>query len=662
MASIRASKPNNCKRVNAEEAQRRLIKNELPLTIKQWGGSTNSNSVFVDHDYGEFTAKYSHAISGHTKHPSRKRDARISQIGAEAQLLKAPNNITLVTWGGNASNLSVFMDPEYGEFSGKLTGVVRGTNMHPERGKLNRKTKGENLKLGEEEATIRLAKTMQHLQIKHWGGSATASSIFTDLEFGEFEGKYSVISTGAKVHPKRKEVINASRIASSKLSLTEAKQRLLKFNEPVTILEWGGSLLSKSTFLHDGIETRTSLHSFLRRKEAGKQLQSKSSKKLWTQQAYKEKVKEGSKHIDYERVLEQRKQTMLKVYNVEHALQDPQILEKFRTTNLRRHGSEHYMQTEKGKEHISTLSLESGRTHMFDGKTMQELAKTYGKAYTTIQAQIKKYGFEYLDKVKRQGQCQLNLLETKMLNALQLEEWEIKNQVTIGKFRPDFLINNKVIVDIDGLFWHSDFILKDKAHALRRKNFLEAKGFKVLIFREDEVHNQLPIVLSIIRHNLGLSTQRVYARNTEIREISAKEATQLLEQWHLMGAGTGRTFTLQHNGQVVAIIRIKKRGKGLEVSRFACKPNVAIVGGFSKLIKQIRREMPDLPILTFIDQRYGSGNYLKTLGFIKKPTHQSFKWTNGSKCKHRMAYKGNSGYTAGFHKIWDCGQTPWVLP
>lgn len=63
--------------------------------------------------------------------------------------------------------------------------------------------------------------------------------------------------------------------------------------------------------------------------------------------------------------------------------------------------------------------------------------------------------------------------------------------------------------------------------------------------------------------------------------------------------------------------------------------------------------LPNLDILTFIDQRYGK--YLKDLGFIEQPT-------NGKKCFHRLHFKGNSGYKEGLAKIWDCGQTPWMLP
>ena len=66
------------------------------------------------------------------------------------------------------------------------------------------------------------------------------------------------------------------------------------------------------------------------------------------------------------------------------------------------------------------------------------------------------------------------------------------------------------------------------------------------------------------------------------------------------------------------------------------------------------------PLITFIDLRYGSGNYLANLGFIYQGAYPSFKWTDGKNTFNRMKFPGSSGYAQGCARLWDCGQAKWL--
>lgn len=86
-----------------------------------------------------------------------------------------------------------------------------------------------------------------------------------------------------------------------------------------------------------------------------------------------------------------------------------------------------------------------------------------------------------------------------------------------------------------------------------------------------------------------------------------------------------------------------------------------VVGGFSKLLKHaIKLEQPQF-VISFVDQRYGSGDYLQQLGFEKESEHVSFVWVKNNRTYHRMIFPGNSGYENGAVKLWDCGQAKWIL-
>ena len=99
---------------------------------------------------------------------------------------------------------------------------------------------------------------------------------------------------------------------------------------------------------------------------------------------------------------------------------------------------------------------------------------------------------------------------------------------------------------------------------------------------------------------------------------------------------------------------------GLDVSRFCHKLKTNVIGGFSKLIKYVEKTLNPNFIQTFIDLRYGSGEYLKDLGFEKKTEYISFSWIKNSDRVHRMNFPGNSGYEKGFNKLWDCGQAKYI--
>ena len=130
-----------------------------------------------------------------------------------------------------------------------------------------------------------------------------------------------------------------------------------------------------------------------------------------------------------------------------------------------------------------------------------------------------------------------------------------------------------------------------------------------------------------------------------------------------MGHGRGKSYALIDNNKVVSAIQVKWKSlkeKTLEVSRFCSTIGTTVVGGYSKLLKHVEDTNQPKKIITFVDERYGSGDYLLSLGFQKQKSHISFSWTDGTKTYHRMMFPGNTGYKNGCFKIWDCGQVLFV--
>lgn len=231
-----------------------------------------------------------------------------------------------------------------------------------------------------------------------------------------------------------------------------------------------------------------------------------------------------------------------------------------------------------------------------------------------------------------------------------------------NKYRYDILIpSHNLIIECDGLYWHSDGAIynpKDKNYHINKKEFYKEKKYDSLFFREDEIKNQLSIVKSILKNRLGLS-DKVYARKTKIKTIDRPSLKRFLTNNHLMGFGQGDNLSLVFEENTVSCLQWKwknKQAKIIEISRFCNKINTTVVGGFSKLLKELKKQKSPNKIISFVDKRYGSGNYLENLGFNKVSENPSFMWTNGKETFHRMKFPNNTGYDNDLLKIWDCGQ------
>ena len=377
----------------------------------------------------------------------------------------------------------------------------------------------------------------------------------------------------------------------------------------------------------------------------------------------KEKIKQTNIEIygcefasQNEDIKKKIKDTIKEVYGVDSFNSLPEIQEKKKQTSIKTYGYEHPTQSPEIKLKTRETCINKGLIKTYDGKLILEWAEEKGISRTHAGALLKNYGSEFFEKYEK------NTTDIELI----LEGLLIKNNIiykkglTIEGTKSDFLINN-VLVEVDGLFWHSDFNqLPKKYHEIKKEHY-EKLGYKPLFFRSDEIIYKTEIVESILLNSLNLITNKIGARKCEIKKVGAGDAQIFFEENHLMSTGRGISYGLYHENTLVSAIQLYNKGNNIyEISRFCNKKLTSIQGGFSKLLSYFEKEYNPKQIFTFIDCRYGFGEYLPSLGF--KFTHKflSFKWTNGKICYHRMVFPGNSGYDNKLAKIWDCGQAKFI--
>lgn len=218
--------------------------------------------------------------------------------------------------------------------------------------------------------------------------------------------------------------------------------------------------------------------------------------------------------------------------------------------------------------------------------------------------------------------------DRKQLNGLELDLW---------------LPEKKLAIEVNGIYWHRDVDAPNLSHRLKtdRCNQLEIDLLHVFDFEWDHRRDQ---VKSIIFNKLGKST-RIAARKLQLRELSSLEARSFFEKNHLSGHLNASLYLglVDNTGKIVQGISIgrsrytRKNRESLELYRFATLMNHVVIGGFEKLISEVKRRQL-LPLISYVDRRYFTGSSYKRVGFVLDGVTPSNYWyVKDGKILNRLA-------------------------
>jgi hypothetical protein len=361
-----------------------------------------------------------------------------------------------------------------------------------------------------------------------------------------------------------------------------------------------------------------------------------------------------------EEFVKKRKDSMIEKYGTDSVFSSKELSLKIKNTMIEKYGTDNVNKIpgilDSNKIKIRETKIKNGTIKTIDNKTLPEHAKEAGLSRSFFAKLVKEKGFEEAIAHEKK----ISSLEIKISNFLDsINVSYLKDQVIDGK-KPDFIVGD-VIIECDGLRWHSDLFVPDSYHKTKMETY-KNNNYRPLFFRTHELDSKFEIVSSIIKNKIGICDNRIFARKCKIKEIDKKESKEFIKQNHLMGQGnTTVAYGLYYNNSLFSVLEMKRlKNNDWEISRFCNKINYSIIGGFSKLLSCFEKNHKYDIIKTFIDLRYGEGEYLESLGFLQCSSELSFKWTNGSKVYNRMQYPGNSGYENKLNKIWDCGQRKYI--
>ena len=222
-----------------------------------------------------------------------------------------------------------------------------------------------------------------------------------------------------------------------------------------------------------------------------------------------------------------------------------------------------------------------------------------------------------------------------------------KDKMELDVYIPEL----KIGFEYNGIYWHSDKIIKDKNYHLKKKEYFKEKGIDVIFIDEYDWENKNDLVKSMISNKIGIN-KKIPARKTTFREISSSEEREFLNENHIQGfAISSCRYGLYYEDILVSVISFIKGRKNVgdlnsvELLRFASKKGYTVQGGFSKLMKNciplLAKKYENLnKIKTYADYSISNANvYLKNgFNFLKmsKPSHTYY---HNKKKVNRYSYR-----------------------
>lgn len=231
-------------------------------------------------------------------------------------------------------------------------------------------------------------------------------------------------------------------------------------------------------------------------------------------------------------------------------------------------------------------------------------------------------------------------------------------------------------IELNGEYWHSEN-KKNKNYHLNKQILAENNNIRLIQIYYTEWIDKKHVIKSIIKSFLN-KNDKLYARKCTFKSVPKKEAKLFFNNNHLQGwVECKHVFGLYYNDILVSALSIGKsrynKNYEWEILRFCNVLNTNVIGGFSKLLKNVIKKLDIQSMITYSHRRLFSGDcYIKS-GMTKyDSTPPGYFWYNNKTRdvktrymtqKHKLnttltekEYMTNLGYV----RVYDCGQNVYV--
>ena len=363
--------------------------------------------------------------------------------------------------------------------------------------------------------------------------------------------------------------------------------------------------------------------------------------------------------------------------------------------NISVHNGQHLRRNKNFKCEVCELNIQSKDTVINKLKQFieennrkpyrAEAAETIGVGVTTLNRYYEKFGLsEYIDS-KYRSKAELEIRQL-FPNAIYNDRKILGNGQELDIYIPD----KQVAIEFNGGYWHSDEF-KDKKYHQNKTLLATEKGIHLIhIFEYDWINEEKKNkIIRYLREIVYNEYETIYARNTEIRQISNSKAKEFEEGYHLQGSvNSDINIGLYFENELLAVMSFSNSRFDInyqyEITRLTYKFGVKVIGGTEKLFKYFVNKYKPYNIVSYCDIAIFTGNIYKKLGMKEiQVTEPGYVWwnlkTNEETSKVYSRYQTtkqkliDSGFDSlgsteneimsnlGFYKIYNCGNKKFAI-
>lgn len=335
-------------------------------------------------------------------------------------------------------------------------------------------------------------------------------------------------------------------------------------------------------------------------------------------------------HVD--EIKEKVKKTNNERYGCNWITQSDQFKTKYKQKCLDKYGVDNFAKSDEYKKKCKSALFKNVEYMKSNGYiSLHEIIVKYGtgwyqKNYDKV-VTYKNKGYiheQYLDEIKKYSERIKSNVQQEIFDFINMPDAIQNTRSIIKPYELDIYIPSlKLAIESDGIYWHSKV---DSKYHLMKTKMCEEKGIRLIHITDWQWNNQQDIIKSILNVALNRVSTIIYARKCIVKLVDNKTAKKFLNENHIQGGiNASKHIGLYYNNELVQLISLGnsryKKGE-YELYRMCTKLNTTIVGGFSKLLSNVKE-----PLYSYVDRSLFTGSgYLATGWTLISETPPSYSY------------------------------------